>query len=209
MQVGDVLLLPPGCLSGTDPPWRQMGMELWKAVVDAANRTTAAAAAAPGADPDSMHSAAAYGVASPGWVIVRQNGITQAFDITRVMFSQGNISEKLRMAVLPCEGEIVVDLFAGIGYYTLPFLVHAGACHVHACEWNPDSVYCLRHNLKANGVDARCTVYAEDNALAAPRVGRVADRVCLGLLPQSEDAWGLAAAVLRPEGGWCHVHGNV
>ncbi|CAN0172968.1 unnamed protein product, partial [Phaeothamnion confervicola] len=36
-----------------------------------------------------------------------------------------------------------------------------------------------------------------------------ADRVCLGLLPQSEAAWGLAAAVLRPEGGWCHVHGNV
>ncbi len=36
--------------------------------------------------------------------------------------------------------EAIVDLYAGIGYYTLPFLVAAGAEIVHACEWNPNSV---------------------------------------------------------------------
>lgn len=39
------------------------------------------------------------------------------------MFSSGNVSEKLRMAGMKCAGETVVDLFAGIGYYVLPFLV--------------------------------------------------------------------------------------
>jgi len=42
----------------------------------------------------------------------------------------------------------VVDLFAGIGYFTLPYLVHAGALHVHACEWNPAAVEALKKNLK-------------------------------------------------------------
>jgi hypothetical protein len=29
-----------------------------------------------------------------------------------------------------------VDLYAGIGYYVVPFLVHHKVKHVHACEWN-------------------------------------------------------------------------
>ncbi len=44
--------------------------------------------------------------------------------------------------------QVVVDLFAGIGYFTLPYLVHAGAAHVHACEWNPAAVEALRKNVK-------------------------------------------------------------
>jgi tRNA wybutosine-synthesizing protein 3 len=39
------------------------------------------------------------------------------------MFSWGNLSEKLRMGNLECKDEVIVDLFAGIGYFTLPFLV--------------------------------------------------------------------------------------
>lgn len=41
-----------------------------------------------------------------------------------------------------------MDLFAGIGYFTLPYLVHASAMHVHACEWNPAAVEALKKNLK-------------------------------------------------------------
>ena len=57
------------------------------------------------------------------WVFRRENDITLHFDITRSMFSIGNISEKLRVAKFNCQGETVVDLFAGIGYWVLPFLV--------------------------------------------------------------------------------------
>lgn len=34
--------------------------------------------------------------ASPGWVLVRENGLVYGFDLTRVMFSSGNVSEKAR-----------------------------------------------------------------------------------------------------------------
>lgn len=33
--------------------------------------------------------------------------------MTKCMFSLGNITEKLRVASLPCSGEVVVDLYAG------------------------------------------------------------------------------------------------
>ena len=63
----------------------------------------------------------------------------------------GNGTEKARMGRVSAAGETVVDLFAGIGYYTLQLLRHAGVAKVYACEWNPNSVAALRANLVSNG----------------------------------------------------------
>lgn len=58
-----------------------------------------------------------------GWVTHYENDICYSLDATKCMFSSGNRSEKLRIGQLNCRDEVVVDLFAGIGYFVLPFLV--------------------------------------------------------------------------------------
>ncbi|NWT95953.1 TYW2 protein, partial [Urocynchramus pylzowi] len=98
-----------------------------------------------------------------GWVEQVDNGIRYTFDVTKCMFSPGNITEKLRVASLPCSGEVVVDLYAGIGYFTLPFLVHAGAAFVHACEWNSHAAEALHRSLLLNGVRDRCRIHGGDS----------------------------------------------
>ena len=62
-------------------------------------------------------------VGDNGWVNHCENGILYSFNATKCMFSWGNLSEKLHMARLDCTDEVIVDLFAGIGYFVLPFLV--------------------------------------------------------------------------------------
>lgn len=52
---------------------------------------------------------------------------------------------------------------SGIGYFTLPYLVHAQAGHVHACEWNPAAVEALKKNVRSNGVSDHCSVHQADN----------------------------------------------
>lgn len=108
------------------------------------------------------------------------------------------------------DGEVVVDMYCGIGYWTLPLLVHAGAGHVHACDWNPDAIRTLRINLAANRVPAiRVTIWPGDNAqLMGSAVEGTADRVILGLIPTSERGWPVAVRCLKPTGGWLHVHMN-
>ncbi|XP_022096508.1 tRNA wybutosine-synthesizing protein 2 homolog [Acanthaster planci] len=143
-----------------------------------------------------------------GWVEHRDNGLRYTYDVRHCMFSIGNITEKIRVAGLHCKGETVVDLYAGIGYFTLPYLVHAKASLVHACEWNPNAVTALKKNLALNGVQDRCIVHEGDNREVCPR--GVADRVNLGLIPSSEVGWPVACAALKPSsGGVLHVHGNV
>jgi len=150
------------------------------------------------------------GPTSQGWVTVTDNNIQYSFDITRVMFCSGNITEKIRMGKESCAGQIIVDLYCGIGYYTLPFLIHGNAAHVYACEWNSNSVLALKENLKNNKVHgSRYTIYENDNRITAPLLRDLADRICLGLLPSSEQGWPLAAIALKPSGGILHVHENV
>ena len=143
-----------------------------------------------------------------GWTETKELGVWYGLDVTKVMFSSGNGTEKRRMGAMAAAGETVVDLFAGIGYYTLQMLRHAGVAKVIACEWNPHSVEALRRNLERNGFGFdRCEVREGDNRRVAP--AGVADRVLLGLLPDSERAWPTAVAALRDSGGVLHVHGNV
>lgn len=49
--------------------------------------------------------------------------------------------------------QVVVDLFAGIGYFTVPLLALPPRCKkLFACEINPNSVFALQQNLLRNGV---------------------------------------------------------
>ncbi|CAG7821091.1 unnamed protein product [Allacma fusca] len=144
---------------------------------------------------------------SDGWVSKTENSIRFQWDITRCMFSSGNITEKQRISSWDLSGQTVVDLYAGIGYFTLSYLVHAKAKTVYACEWNPDAIEALRINLRLNKVSDRCVVLEGDNALTCPE--QIADHVNLGLIPSSEASWEVSCRALNKTGGVLHVHGNV
>ena len=131
------------------------------------------------------------------------------FDATAVMFSSGNVTERGRMGTIDCEGEVIVDAYCGIGYYALQFLVRGGAKHVHACEINPDSISALEKGLIRNNVGGKCTIHHGDNRITMRGLKGIADRVILGLIPSSMNAWGLAIGCLKPSGGTIHVHMNV
>lgn len=202
---GDLVVLPSTAF--TDPAWERLGARLWRVCCGALGCNRIAR--------DGPVSADGYRTPTARllWgrdarVVRRDDGIRYTFDVTRSMFSSGNVTEKMRIARFDCRGETVVDLYAGIGYFTLPYLVHAGASTVHACEWNPDAVDALRQNLRLNGVQDRCIIHFGDCREVCP-VG-VADRVNLGLLPSSEPGWHAACRALKPDRpGWLHVHENV
>jgi len=187
--------------------WQAVGAELWGAVAGAlAVLRVARKGEISGGErrPD-----VEMLLGDDGWVEHREHGVTYCFDATKVMFSAGNISERGWTGTIAAQGEVVVDLFCGIGYYSLPLLVNAGVAHVHACEMNPDGITALRAGLEINGVDERCTIHIGDNQDTAPALAGIADRVLLGLLPSSEASWPLAVRCLKPDGGVLHVHMNV
>ena len=200
--LGDALLIGEGEL--THPAWAGV----WEAAAAAVGARRVIRKAEVSAAPSRDAQATLLWGPSP-WVTVKENGVSYTFDASRVMFSRGNVSEKARMAAQPATGETIVDLYAGIGYFTIPLAKHAGAAVVHAADWNAPALEALRKNVLANGVQDKVKVYEGDNTAMAESCANIADRVMLGLIPSSERGWPIAAAVLKPSGGMLHVHGNV
>jgi tRNA G37 N-methylase Trm5 len=61
-------------------------------------------------------------------------------------------------------GETMLDLYTGIGYFSMPALVHTNVAHIHMAEWNPHAVEAIRRNVVANRIaPQRYSIYAGDN----------------------------------------------
>lgn len=138
-----------------------------------------------------------YGTA--GEVRHREQGCTFFLDPTRVMFAQGNRNEKARIAALVRPGERVADMFAGIGYFTIPAAM-SGA-RVHAMEINPIAFEYLKRNIMANRVADRVAAESGD---CRDLLAGVYDRVLMGHF----DAPSMLADALAHvrEGSVLHVH---
>ena len=132
-----------------------------------------------------------------------ENGIRYGFDVTKVMFASGNTDERMRMRQLDCTGETVVDMFAGIGYFTLPLAKFSGARRVFACEKNPESYQFLVRNVRDNMLEDVVIPILGDNRHLRGR--GFADRILMGYVQTTSEFVPTALRMLRP-GGIIHYH---
>ena len=106
-----------------------------------------------------------------------EGGIRYALDVARVMFSSGNVAERVGIAERVRPGAVVVDLFAGIGYFSLPIAVRGRAKTVYGCELNPVSFRYLVENTRLNRATNLVPLLGDCRAIA-PR--GIADWVIMG-----------------------------
>lgn len=133
-----------------------------------------------------------------------ENGIRFKIDPQQIMFSSGNMAERIRMSSISNPHETVVDLFAGIGYFTLPMAVYSKPKKIIACEINPIAFQYLCANVVLNHVSSIVDPCFGDNREVAPK--GCADRVILGYLQNSQDFLPVAFACLRNHIGVLHYH---
>jgi tRNA wybutosine-synthesizing protein 2 len=133
-----------------------------------------------------------------------ENGCLYRLDVAKVMFSKGNVAERGRLAGAVGKDEVVVDMFAGIGYFSIP-ITKAGVQKVYALEINPNTEFYLEENIKLNKL-ANVEPVICDNRKPPQRLEGVADRVLMGYLPGTDRFLDAAFFFLKPEGGVIHFH---
>lgn len=133
--------------------------------------------------------------------IHRENGCQFKLDTIRIMYSQGNLAERKRMSRLG-KGEIVVDMFAGIGYFSIPMAVHSKPEKIIAIEINPVSSGYLKENIRLNRVENIVEPVEGDCSVVTQT--KIADRVIMGYLDAHQYIeHGIRALV---PGGVLHFH---
>lgn len=136
----------------------------------------------------------------------KEHGCFFKQDVAKVMYSKGNLEERKRMSRLG-EGEIVVDMFAGIGYFSIPMAVHSRPKKITSIEINPESFAYLKENIRLNRAEdiivpilGNCSEFAPEGT---------ADRVLMGYVGTTHHYLEPAIKALKKTGGTLHYHETV
>ncbi|KAG8347106.1 hypothetical protein TRVL_02052 [Trypanosoma vivax] len=126
-----------------------------------------------------------------------ENGIRYSFDVCQAMFCSGNGVERMHFANIVAKDEVVVDMFSGIGYFTLPLAVHGCVKIIHALEKNENSAVYLKFNALQNRVSHLINVLHGDNREVGSELCGQCNRVIMGYLPSCSHFLHRALSFLR------------
>ncbi|MEM5828916.1 MAG: class I SAM-dependent methyltransferase family protein [Candidatus Aenigmatarchaeota archaeon] len=139
--------------------------------------------------------------------IHKEHGILYEIDVSKVMFSKGNLYERKRLAGLVKENEIIVDMFAGIGYFSLGIAKYAKPKIIYAIEKNPKAFELLKKNIELNKVEDKIFPILGDCREVAKQkeLQNIANRVIMGYLKNTQEFLPYAFLFLGNE-GIVHFH---
>ena len=99
-------------------------------------------------------------------------------DIAKVYFSPRLATERYRVCQAVCEGEVVLDMFAGIGPFSILIAKHSLPSRIYAIDMNQTAIEYLRRNTERNKISI-ITPILGDAALEAPKLD--ANRIIMNL----------------------------
>jgi len=131
----------------------------------------------------------------------KENGIKLKLDVAKVYFSPRLATERMRVFKKAKEGEIVFDMFAGVGPYSI--LLAKKVRLVFACDINPWAVKYLEENKRLNKTPNVIPILGDVRKVA----GRIkADRVIMNL-PKFAHEFLRDAMLSVKSGGIIHYYG--
>ncbi|MFX1327194.1 MAG: class I SAM-dependent methyltransferase family protein [Promethearchaeota archaeon] len=140
----------------------------------------------------------------------KEHDIIYKFDITKIMFSKGNVNERKYLTTLVKEGEIIVDMFAGIGYFSLPIAKHSLVEKIYSIELNPESYKFLVENIKINHLEEKIIPIkgnCKEEVVKLSESGVRADRIIMGIFPAPNEYIKEALTLIKDEGTIVHYEG--
>jgi tRNA (guanine37-N1)-methyltransferase len=134
----------------------------------------------------------------------RENGLRFMVDVERCYFSPRLSTERMRIADLAEAGEKVLNMFAGVGPYSIT-LVKKKRVEVWSCELNEVAYKLHVENNGLNKVETLIRMYNEDAARLPESVGGKFDRILMPHPSQSDRFIPVALGMIKP-GGWIHYY---
>jgi tRNA (guanine37-N1)-methyltransferase len=135
----------------------------------------------------------------------RESGCIFKLDLSRVFFNPRLGSERLRLAGMTGPGELVVDMFAGVGPFSIVIAKTNKSVRVYSVEMNTHAFYYLVENIRLNRVADRVTAVLGDSSKILRDLGIRADRIIMNLPHQSINYLPTAASIIKP-GGVIHLY---
>jgi tRNA (guanine37-N1)-methyltransferase len=129
-------------------------------------------------------------------------------DVAKCYFSPRLSHERMRIARMVKPNEIVVNMFAGVGCFSIIIAKHANPAKVFSVDLNGVAIQYMKENIRLNRVYGKVTpLLGDSKEIINSRLHRVADRVLMPLPEKALEYLPCAVSALKASGGWIHYYG--
>jgi tRNA (guanine37-N1)-methyltransferase len=137
----------------------------------------------------------------------KENGCVFKVDLRRAYFSPRLSYERMRVARQVRPGEVIVNMFAGVGCFSIVISKNSQVDKVYSIDINPEAWRYAESNVLLNRVEDKIKVLLGDADRIVPSVLKgIAHRVVMPLPMLSDKSILAAVEALRPEGGIIHYY---
>ena len=138
-----------------------------------------------------------------------EHGCKFKLDITKVYVSLRLSYEHVRIASLIRDGERVLNMYAGAGFFSIHAACRKRLEAAYSIDINPYAYHYMVLNTRLNGVEDRVVpIYGEAYATTMKLFRHSVDRVLMPLPEKALEHLPAAVAALE-NGGWIHVYLHV
>ena len=136
-----------------------------------------------------------------------ESGCRFKVDISKVYFSPRLSHEHERVARMVEAGEVVTDLFSGVGPFSIMIARRLESVEVNAIDSNPHAVTLLKENTRLNRIRGRLNVWLGDaREIVEKNLSGKASRVIMNHPSAAKDFVEVGCLALKKEGGIIHYY---
>ena len=137
----------------------------------------------------------------------KESGCAFAVDVEKCYFSPRLLHERQRIAHLVQPNETVINMFAGVGCFSILIAKRQPTAKVYSIDINPTAVKLMRENIRINRVFNKVfPLLGDAKEIIENQLQHCADRVLMPLPEKAYEYLPCAVSALKPSGGWIHVH---
>jgi len=137
----------------------------------------------------------------------REHGCVFKVDLEKCYFSPRLSYERMRIARQVQPREVILNMFAGVGCYSIVIAKHSEAEKIFSIDINPVAIHYMQENIKLNKAEERVIpVQGDAKKVIEERLQNVADRVLMPLPERAYEYLDYALLTLKPTGGWIHYY---
>jgi tRNA (guanine37-N1)-methyltransferase len=139
--------------------------------------------------------------------IHKESGCIFMVDVAKTYFSPRLSFEHQRIASLVKRSETVVNMFAGVGCFSILIAKTVSPVKVYSIDINPTALECMEKNVKINKVqDNVFPILGDSKDIISSQLGGLADRVLMPLPEKALEYLPYALSALKPSGGMIHYY---
>ena len=142
--------------------------------------------------------------------LYRENGCLFEVDLREAYFSPRLSYERMRVARQVRPEEIVVNMFAGVGCFSIVIAKNSQARKIFSIDINPNAWRYAKRNVLLNGVENRVKVLLGASERIVPSVlSGLADRILMPLPLLANQSLEAAVEGLKQGGGIIHYYTHI